>query len=86
MIKRIFVRFMRLCHSRWVKWAVFAILVVIITLIHFVMANNYKDSSSTPTWKFSTMLHSALLVVAVIIVVLYKKHIKRKLMEYGQKD
>lgn len=36
------------------------------------------------------MLHSALLVMAIIVIVIYKKYIKGKLMEYetdsGNKD
>lgn len=80
---RLFVRIMRFCNRRWVKWPLAAILVVAITVAHFVMAEKYGDSPNAPTWEFTVTLHAAMLVAAVIIIVLYKKCIKRKLMEYG---
>lgn len=80
---RLFVRIMRFCNRRWVKWPLAAIFVVAITVAHFVMAEKYGDSPNAPTWEFTVTLHAAMLVAVVIIIVLYKKCIKRKLMEYG---
>ena len=78
---RLLARFVLSCNRPWVKWPV--IFTVAVTGIHFVMADKYGDSPSAPTWEFTAMLHAAMLVVTVIIIVLYKKCIKRKLMEYG---
>ena len=67
-----FVRFMRFCF------------LTAITVAHFVMADKYGDSPNAPTWEFTITLHAAMLVAAAIIIVFYKKRIKRKLMEYGK--
>lgn len=48
------------------------------------MADKYGDSPNAPTWEFTITLHAAMLVAAAIIIVFYKKRIKRKLMEYGK--
>ena len=61
-----FVRFMRFCNRRWVKWPTVIV------------------SPNAPTWEFTITLHAAMLVAAAIIIVFYKKRIKRKLMEYGK--
>ena len=74
-----FVRFMRFCNRRWV-----IVFLTAITVAHFVMADKYGDSPNAPTWEFTVTLHAAMLVAAAIIIVLYKKYIKRKLMEYGK--
>lgn len=78
-----FVRFMRFCNRRWVKWPAAIVFLTAITVAHFVMADKYGDSPSAPTWEFTVTLHAAMLVAAAIIIVFYKKCIKRKLMEYG---
>lgn len=82
-IMKLFVRFLHFCNRPWVKWPVIVIFVVAIMVAHFVMAEKYGDSPNAPTWEFTVTLHAVLLVAAVIFVVLYKKYIKRKLMEYG---
>ena len=46
--------------------------------------DKYGDSPNAPTWEFTITLHAAMLVAAAIIIVFYKKRIKRKLMEYGK--
>ena len=55
-----------------------------------LMSAKYGDTEKAPSWEFTAMLHSALLVMAIIAIVIYEKHIKRKLMEYetdsGNKD
>lgn len=75
-------RFVRFCNRPWVKWPVIVILVVAVTVVHFVMEDKYGNSSSAPTWEFTVTLHAAMLVVALLLVVIYKRCIKRKLMEY----
>ena len=54
------------------------------------MSAKYGDTEKAPSWEFTAMLHSALLVMAIIVIVIYKKYIKGKLMEYetdsGNKD
>lgn len=72
-------RFMRFCNRSWVKWPVITILVVVVTVTHFVMADIYGDSPSAPTWEFTAMLHAAMLVVALLAVIFYRKCIKRKI-------
>lgn len=80
----LFMRFMRFCNRRWVKWPVIAVFAATITVAHFVMADKYGDSPNAPTWDFTVTLHAAMLVIALLAVVFYKKCIKRKLMKYGQ--
>ena len=79
-----FVRFRRFCNRRWVKWPTVIVFLTAITVAHFVMADKYGDSPNAPTWEFTITLHAAMLVAAAIIIVFYKKRIKRKLMEYGK--
>ena len=43
-----------------------------------------RGQPNAPTWEFTITLHAAMLVAAAIIIVFYKKRIKRKLMEYGK--
>lgn len=78
-----FYRFLSFCNHKWVKWPFVAVAVIAITAAHFVMSARYGDTEKAPSWEFTAMLHSALLVVAIIAIVIYKKYIKRKLMEYG---
>lgn len=83
-------RFWKFCNRRWVKWPFITVAVIAITAAHFVMSAKYGDTEKAPSWEFTAMLHSALLVMAIIAIVIYEKHIKRKLMEYetdsGNKD
>ena len=79
-----FVCFIRFCNWRWVKWPAVIVFLTAITTAHFVMADKYGDSPNAPTWEFTITLHAAMLVAAAIIIVFYKKRIKRKLMEYGK--
>ena len=80
-------RFLSFCNRKWVKWP---FITIAITAAHFVMSAKYGDTAKAPSWEFTVMLHSALLVVAIIAIVIYKKYIKGKLMEYetdsGNKD
>ena len=77
-------QFVRFCNRRWVKWPAVIVFLTAITVAHFVMADKYGDSPTAPTWEFTVTLHAAMLVAAAIIIVFYKKCIKRKLMEYGK--
>lgn len=83
-------RFWKFCNRKWVKWPFITVAVIAITAAHFVMSAKYGDTEKDPSWEFTAMLHSALLVMAIIAIVIYEKHIKRKLMEYetdsGNKD
>ena len=83
-------RFWKFCNRKWVKWPFITVAVIAITATHFVMSAKYGDTEKAPSWEFTAMLHSALLVMAIIAIVIYEKHIKRKLMEYetdsGNKD
>lgn len=72
-------------NRKWVKWPLLIIAVVGITVAHLVMSAKYGDSEQAPTWKFTLTLHSALLVAGVMVVVVYKKFIKSKLIEYSLK-
>lgn len=83
---KLLVRFVRFCNRPWVKWPVIVIFAVAVTGTHFAMADKYGDSPSAPMWEFTATLHVAMLVIALLAVVFYKKFIKRKLMEYGQND
>lgn len=76
---KLLARFIRFCNRPWVKWPVIVILVVAVTVIHFVMADKYGDSPSAPTWEFTATLHTAILVVALLAVIFYRKCIKRKI-------
>jgi hypothetical protein len=38
-----FVRFMRFCNRRWVKWPTVIVFLTAITVAHFVMADKYGD-------------------------------------------
>ena len=83
-------RFWKFCNRKWVKWPIITVAVIAITAAHFVMFAKYGDTEKAPSWEFTAMLHSALLVMAIIAIVIYKKYIKGKLMEYetdsGNKD
>lgn len=83
-------RFWKFCNRKWVKWPFITVAVIAITAAHFVMSAKYGDTEKAPSLEFTAMLHSALLVMAIIAIVIYEKHIKRKLMEYetdsGNKD
>ena len=83
-------RFWKFCNRKWVKWPFITVAVIAITAAHFVMSAKYGDTEKAPSWEFTAMLHSTLLVMAIIAIVIYEKHIKRKLMEYetdsGNKD
>lgn len=83
-------RFWKFCNRKWVKWPFITVAVIAITVAHFVMSAKYGDTEKAPSWEFTAMLHSALLVMAIIAIVIYKKYIKGKLMEYetdsGNKD
>ena len=83
-------RFWKFCNRKWVKWPFITVAVIAITAAHFVMSAKYGDTEKAPSWEFTAMLHSALLVMVIIAIVIYEKHIKRKLMEYetdsGNKD
>lgn len=79
---KLLARFVRFCNRPWVKWPVIIIFAVAVTATHFVMADKYGNSPFAPTWEFTATLHAAMLVVALLAVVFYKKCIKRKLMEY----
>ena len=59
-----FVRFMRFCNRRWVKWPTVIVFLTAITVAHFVMADKYGDSPNAPTWEFTITLHAAMLVPA----------------------
>lgn len=87
---RILTRFLLFCSRRWVKWPFITVAVIAITAAHFVMSAKYGDTEKAPSWEFTAMLHSALLVMAIIAIVIYKKYIKGKLIEYetdsGNKD
>lgn len=54
-----FVRFMRFCNRRWVKWPTVIVFLTAITVAHFVMADKYGDSPNAPTWEFTITLHAA---------------------------
>lgn len=43
-----FVRFMRFCNRRWVKWPTVIVFLTAITVAHFVMADKYGDSPNAP--------------------------------------
>lgn len=83
-------RFWKFCNRKWVKWPFITVAVIAITAVHFVVSAKYGDTEKAPSWGFTAMLHSALLVMAIIVIVIYKKYIKGKLMEYktdsGNKD
>lgn len=83
-------RFWKFCNRKWVKWPFITVAVIAITAAHFVMSAKYGDTEKAPSWEFTAMLHSALLVMAIIAIVIYKKYIKGKLIEYetdsGNKD
>lgn len=58
-----------------------------VTIAHFVMYGKYGGTEKSPAWEFTLALHSVLLVAALLMIVIYKKYIKRKLLEhYGTKD
>lgn len=76
---KLLARFVRFCNWPWVKWPAFVILVITVTVTHFVMADIYGHSPSAPTWEFTAMLHAAMLVVALLAVIFYRKCIKRKI-------
>ncbi len=82
-MEKTFYRFLNFCNRKWVKWPFITVAVIAITAAHFVMSDKYGDTEKVPSWEFTVMLHSALLVMAIIAMVVYKKHIKRKFMEYG---
>ena len=82
-MEKTFFRFLNFWNRKWVKWPFVAVAVIVITASHFVMSDKYGDTEKAPLWEFTVMLHSALLVMAIISIVIYKKYIKRKLMEYG---
>lgn len=80
-------RFWKFCNRKWVKWPFITVAVIAITAAHFVMSAKYGDTEKAPSWEFTLALHSVLLVVALLMIVIYKKYIKRKLLEhYGTKD
>lgn len=79
------IRVILFLNRKWVKWPLLIIAVVGITAAHLVMSAKYGNSEQAPTWKFTLALHSALLVAGVMAVVVYKKFIKSKLIEYSLK-
>lgn len=80
-------RFWKFCNRKWVKWPFITVAVIAITVAHFVMSAKYGDTEKAPSWEFTLALHSVLLVAALLMIVIYKKYIKRKLLEYyGTKD
>lgn len=84
---RILTRFLLFCSRRWVKWTLVTIFVLAVTVAHFVMYGKYGGTEKSPAWEFTLALHSVLLVAALLMIVIYKKYIKRKLLEYyGTKD
>lgn len=82
-MEKTFYRFLSFCGRKWVKWPFITVAVIVITAAHFVMSDKYGDTEKAPLWEFTVMLHSALLVMAIIAIAILKKYIKRKLMEYG---
>lgn len=83
---RILTRILLFCNRRWVKWTLAVVLVLAVTIAHFVMYGKYGGTEKSPAWEFTLALHSALLA-AILIIVIYKKYIKRKLLEhYGTND
>lgn len=84
---RILTRFLLFYSRRWVKWTLVTIFVLAVTVAHFVMYGKYGGTEKSPAWEFTLALHSVLLVAALLMIVIYKKYIKRKLLEhYGTKD
>ena len=84
---RILTRFLLFCSRRWVKWTLVTIFVLAVTVAHFVMYGKYGGTEKSPAWEFTLALHSVLLVAALLMIVIYKKYIKRELLEhYGTKD
>lgn len=84
---RILTRFLLFCNCRWVKWTLVTIFVLAITIAHFVMYGKYGGTEKSPAWEFTLALHSVLLMAVILIIVIYKRYIKRKLLEhYGTKD
>ncbi len=79
------IRVILFLNRKWVKWPLLIIVVVGIAAAHLVMSAKYGNSEQAPTWKFTLTLHSALLVAGVMAVVVYKKFIKSKLIEYSLK-
>ena len=80
-------RFWKFCNRRWVKWTLVTIFVLAVTVAHFVMYGKYGGTEKSPAWEFTLALHSVLVVAALLMIVIYKKYIKRKLLEhYGTKD
>ena len=75
-------RFWKFCNRKWVKWPFITVAVIAITAAHFVMSAKYGDTEKAPSWEFTAMLHSALLVMAIIAIVIYEKHIKRKFFDF----
>lgn len=84
---KILMRILHFCNRRWVKWMLVTIFVLAVTVAHFVMYDKYGGTDKSPAWEFTLTLHSVLLVAALLMIVIYKKYIKRKLLEhYETKD
>ncbi len=83
-MKKIFCRFLKFCGRKWVKWPFITVAVIAITAAHFVMSDKYGDTEKVPSQEFTMMLHSALLLMVMLVIIFYKKFIKQKLMEYGK--
>lgn len=83
-MKKIFCRFLKFCGRKWVKWSFIAFVLIVVTAAHFVMSAKYGDTEMAPSQEFTMMLHSALLLMVMLVIIFYKKFIKQKLMEYGK--
>lgn len=81
----ILIRIFLFLRRKWVKWPLLAVTVVGLTAAHLLMSAKYANSEKAPTWEFTLVLHSAILVASILVGVIYKKFIKSKLIEYSLK-
>lgn len=79
------VRCLFVLSRKWVKWPLLIVFIVVITIAHIVMYLKYGGTPEAPSVQLTVALHSAMLVGLVLLIFLYKRYFKEKLMDYERK-
>ena len=76
------VRILHTLNRKWVKWPLLVVFTVAILIAHVVMYMKYGGTPESPSVQLTITLHSAMLVGIVLLVLIYKRYYKEKLIEY----
>ena len=79
------VRLLHTLNRKWVKWPLLVVFTVAIIVAHVVMYLKYGGTPEAPSVQLTLALHSAMLVGLVLLVLIYKRCYKEKLIDYERK-